>query len=233
MQSSHADDPLATPARVAFAGDWHANTRWGVAAIEYAADRGANVVIHLGDFGYEYRSSFVNGLERALSRTGLRLLFVDGNHEAFPTLLRYPVSGNGLRPLSGRIWHLPRGYRWVWSGVRWLALGGAHSVDRAWREPGVSWWREETVTEADVRRAMAGGPADVLVAHDCPSGVDIPGLAETAHLWPAEELVAAEDHRRRLRLSLTRCARSVAWPLPSALLRGGRPRIRPGHGARP
>ena len=75
----------------------------------------------------------------------------------------------------------------------------------------MSWWREETVTEADLNRAVAGGPADVLVAHDCPAGVEIPGLAETAHLWPAEELVAAEAHRRRLRSVVDLVRPSTVW----------------------
>jgi hypothetical protein len=199
MHATAPTDPLATPARVAFAGDWHANTRWGVAAIQYAAERGAEVIVQLGDFGYEYRAAFLDGLDRALGRTGLRLFFVDGNHEDFPVLLRYPVRSNGLRQLASRIWHLPRGFRWIWGGLRWLALGGAHSVDRPWREPGVSWWREEELTDDDVERATAGGPADIMVAHDCPAGVPIPGLADSAHLWPAEELVAAEAHRARVR----------------------------------
>jgi Icc-related predicted phosphoesterase len=198
MQSS-APDPLATPARIAFAGDWHANTRWAVTAVNHAAECGADVIVHLGDFGYEFRAAFVGGLDRALARTGLRLLFVDGNHEDFPTLLRHPVRPNGLRQLTDRIWHLPRGFRWNWGGVQWLALGGAHSVDRPWREPGSSWWREETITEEQARSAAAGGQADIMVSHDCPSGVDIPGLAESSHLWPAEELVAADLHRDRLR----------------------------------
>src|SRR5262245_45957967 len=128
MQPSAPTDPLATPARIAFAGDWHANTRWGISAIQFAAEQGAEVIIQLGDFGYEFRPAFLDGLERALVRTGLRLLFVDGNHEDFPTLLRYPVRSDGLRRLTDRVWHLPRGFRWVWGGLRWLALGGAHSV---------------------------------------------------------------------------------------------------------
>jgi len=211
VHNSAAVDPLATPARIAFAGDWHANVRWGVAAIGYAADNGADVIVHLGDFGYDFRAAYVSRLDRELARTGQRLLFVDGNHEDFPALLRYPIRGNGLRQLTGRIWHLPRGCRWVWGGVRWLALGGAHSVDRPWREPGVSWWREETVTEAEIDRAVAGGPADVMVAHDCPAGVEIPGLAETAHMWPAEEIVAAEAHRRRLRSVVDLVRPSTVW----------------------
>jgi hypothetical protein len=199
MQHDAVPDPLATPGRIAFAGDWHANTRWGIAAIQYAAERAADVIVHLGDFGYEYRAAFLDGLDRALTRTGLRLLFVDGNHEDFPTLLRYPVRTNGLRQVTSRIWHLPRGFRWAWGGISWLALGGAHSVDRPWREPGTSWWREETITDVDMQRATTGGAVDVMVSHDCPAGVPIPGLAESSHLWPAEELVAADAHRVRMR----------------------------------
>jgi hypothetical protein len=95
--------------------------------------------------------------------------------------------------------------------VRWLALGGAHSVDRPWREPGVSWWREETVTDADVDRAVTGGPADVLICHDCPAGVPIPGLEESAHLWPAEELVAANAHRARVRTVVDAVRPRAIW----------------------
>ena len=58
---------------------------------------------------------------------------------------------------------------------------------------------------------MEGGPADVLVAHDCPAGVDIPGLAESAHLWPAEELIVAEAHRRRLRFVVDQVRPRTVW----------------------
>src|SRR4051812_17394182 len=195
---SPATGPLATPTRIGFAGDWHANTRWATAAVGYAADQGAAVMVHLGDFGYEFRPAFLRGLDRALSNANLNLLFVDGNHEAFPTLLRYPVRPNGLRQVTQRVWHLPRGFRWTWGGVRFLALGGAYSVDRQWRTPGSSWWLEEEITDEQVAIASAGGPVDVLLSHDCPAGVDIPGLRESAHLWPPLDLIRAEGHRRQL-----------------------------------
>lgn len=204
-------DPLATPARIAFAGDWHANTAWAVAAVEHATERGAEVIVHLGDFGYDFRAEFVGGVDRALRKAGVPLLFVDGNHEDFPTLLRYPVHGNGLRRLTDHLWHLPRGLRWQWSGVRLMALGGAHSVDRLWRTAGVSWWREETITAGEAARATAGGPVDVLVCHDCPAGVDIPGLAESAHLWPPEELALADEHRTLLRSVVDAVRPSEIW----------------------
>lgn len=40
---------LATPARIAIAGDWHADTDYGVVAIEHAAKRDATVLVQLGD----------------------------------------------------------------------------------------------------------------------------------------------------------------------------------------
>jgi Calcineurin-like phosphoesterase superfamily domain len=202
---------LATPERIAFAGDWHANARWAEAAVEYASRQGADVIVHVGDFGYDFRASFVRSLDRALSASGMSLLFVDGNHENFPVLLRYPVRDNGLRELTSRIWHLPRGFRWTWGTTSLLAVGGAHSVDRPWREAGISWWSAETLTDTDVARAVAGGPADVLISHDCPSGVEIPGLAETAHLWPADQIAAADAHRRRLRAVVDAVRPRTVW----------------------
>lgn len=185
--------------KIAFAGDWHANARWGVHAIEYAASSGADIIVHLGDYGYEFTAQFRSQVERALTEAGLELWFVDGNHERFPKLLNYPLQPDGRRRVTGQVFHLPRGFRWEWDGVRFLALGGAYSIDRKWRVPHVSWWPEEEITHQQVADCIAGGPADVLVSHDCPTGVDIPGLSETAHLWPPLDLIRAENHRLQLR----------------------------------
>jgi hypothetical protein len=202
---------LVTPGRIAFAGDWHANSRWAVAAVEYAATRGADVIVHVGDFGYDFRAQFLRSLDRALMGHDMVLMFVDGNHENFPILLRYPIRDNGLRQLANRIWHLPRGFRWTWGSTTFLALGGAHSVDRPWREPGVSWWTQETLTDGDIARAVQGGPADVLITHDCPAGVDIPDLSETSRVWPADELAASDVHRGRLRTVVDAVRPRAIW----------------------
>ncbi|MET7393783.1 metallophosphoesterase [Dactylosporangium sp. NPDC005572] len=197
MQSAaHAD-----PQRVAFAGDWHANTRWAVTAIDYAKQQGADIIVHVGDFGYDFPATFLRNVTKALARAGLHLWFVDGNHEDFDLLSRYPIRGNGLREVTDRIWHIPRGHRWEWAGTSFLGCGGAHSVDRPWREPGVSWWRQETITEEDAARCVAGGPVDVLVAHDCPAGVMIPGVDDRdgPPPFPPLELQLANEHRQVLR----------------------------------
>jgi len=203
-------DPLATPARIGYAGDWHMNAPWAAKAIAHAAGRGAEVVIHLGDYGYTFDAAFMAAVDAALAEAGVPLLFVDGNHEDFTRLLASPVGENGLRRLTRWVWHLPRGFRWTWAGRTYLALGGAHSVDRPWRRPGVSWWREETISTQDAVYAARGGPADVLISHDCPAGVPIPGLgppdpeqdpegAAAAALWPKDEIARSIAHRGVLR----------------------------------
>lgn len=206
-------DPLAEPQRIAFAGDWHQNTDYAEHAIAHAREQDANVVLHLGDFGYNFTRPFLDGVTQALRAVGLSLLFVDGNHENFTRLYRYPVGPDGLRQLTDRIRHLPRGFRWQWAGVRFLALGGAHSVDRPYRQAGVSWWKEEAISDADVARVAEGGLADVLVSHDCPAGVVIPGIDDRTSPppFPPLEIIRANEHRQILRSAIDPVRPSTVW----------------------
>lgn len=198
-----ARDPLTVPKRITFAGDWHMNTKWAVTAVYAAADMGADVIVHLGDFGYTFYPRFLRPLGAALEETGLHLLFVDGNHENHQWINRQPRRPDGLRMIHPpTIWHLPRGFRWTWNDVRFLALGGAHSVDQQYRrKTGALWQREETITPIEAQLAIEGGPADVMVTHDCPSGVNIPGIDDPDRVppFPGSEIVRSHEHRKLLR----------------------------------
>ena len=184
------------PGIVALAGDWHANTDYAVESIRHAREGGAEALVHLGDFGFRFEDGYLDALDAALG--DLPLYFIDGNHERFPWLTAHPIDARGLRPLSRRVTHLPRGARWAWRGRTWLALGGAHSVDRQYRGVGEGWWPEETVTEDDVQRAVAPGAADVLVCHDVPAGVPVPHTYP-AGTFPADDEAAGEAHRLLVR----------------------------------
>lgn len=158
------------------AGDWDANQRWAARVINHAADHGAGFVVQCGDFGYHenrgWTDVYLSHLDSVLARRGIELYWVDGNHENHPLLVQIPIDPEtGRRPITDYISHLPRGYRWCWHGQTWLALGGAHSVDRRWGRQGRDWWPEEELSTEDTARAIQGGPADVIVAHDCPAGV--------------------------------------------------------------
>ena len=190
---------LKVPSRIALAGDWHADTRYGVAAIEHTARRNATVLIHLGDFGYRFTDMYLDALDDTLRRWGLVLGFVDGNHEDFDRLLAYPLADSGLRYLRERIVHLPRGWRWSWGSTQCLALGGAYSIDRILRVEGTSWWPQEAITVEEAETAVAGGTADAMFCHDCPAGGVVPGSPRERYGFPPSEVAASQANRDRLR----------------------------------
>ncbi|WP_280195808.1 metallophosphoesterase family protein [Nocardia farcinica] len=194
------------PVKVAVAGDWHANAHYARKAVRHAAGQGAEAILHVGDFAYDMRENFdgspdfLDHVQDALEETGLVLGWVDGNHDNH-TLLAELVRDHGHTaiPIRPNIYYLPRGYRWIWNGVRFLAMGGAHSVDRPWRRPHIEWWPGETITTADALRACEGGPADIMICHDVPAGVRIPCIEGNPYGFPHAQISAAELNRRVLR----------------------------------
>lgn len=199
--------PFPEPDRIVIAGDWHGNARAAAIALDAAVAVGAPVIVQLGDFGlwpgYE-GARYLTELNTLASDLGVLIAWVDGNHEDFTQLAATPVSEDGLQWQDSHIAHVPRGARWTWHGIRFAALGGATSLDRARRKLGTSWWIEESVNDNDLAVLAAGGDCDVLLTHDCPAGVDIPGIghrdiaAAVRSGWPLAELERAWDHRDRM-----------------------------------
>lgn len=193
-----ARNPLTQPDRIAIAGDWHGDIAWACQAIWHAHEHGADTLIHLGDFGYQFKPHFLIRLNEILATCGMSLLFVDGNHDDHEWLATLRVHRTGLRPLGDWIWHVPRGFRWKWHGLRFVGVGGAHSVDGMWRrQGGLMWQPAERITDEQAAEVMRGGVADVMFSHDCPSGVDIPGL--NPRDFPHFEILRAQEHRLLLR----------------------------------
>lgn len=188
------------PATIAVSGDWHGNYHYAERVIRYAKEAGAEAILHVGDFGYTFEDPFLSRVRKALRKARIPLGFVDGNHDNH-TLLGRLVDEHGITPIAMQpnIFYLPRTYRWEWSGLRFLALGGAHSVDRPWRVPGVEWWPDETITWQQVDKAIDDGPADVMICHDVPAGIDIPWIAGNPQGFSQSEIYAAETHRNALR----------------------------------
>lgn len=202
MPTDTTAGPLAVPRRIMFAGDWHMNPGWAVNAAVHAHEQGADVIIHAGDFGYTFRPKFLLALGTVLEDLGIKLLFVDGNHDDHHYLAQIPVDDNGLRPIyTPHIWHLPRGFRWTWDGITFLALGGAHSVDRQWRlHSGAMWHPEERITAGQATEAAAAGHADIMITHDCPARIIIPGIDDRIGPppFPPSEIRTSDQHRDRI-----------------------------------
>lgn len=190
---------LGEPRRIVVAGDWHGNNSWAISAINQAAKvlagESVRLILHLGDFGIwpgdagaEYRDS----VSWALLAHGIRLWFVDGNHEDFTQLEQYRIT-DGCVPLS---W-LPRGYRWTWHGRTWVAVGGGVSLDRKIRTEGRDWWPQEEISDGQEAAIIAGGRGDVMASHDRPSGV-IHTFPDRPEWWDQRDIDRSERHEERL-----------------------------------
>jgi len=184
------------PRRIIVAGDWHGSTEWAVSVIKSAKrllrdEPLPPLILHCGDFGIwpgAGGKAYVREVQTACAELGVRIWFIDGNHEDFTQLEKF--RGGDPR------W-LPRGTRWNWHGRTWLALGGGVSLDRAIRTEGRDWWPEEEITEGQATEAIAGGPAHVLVSHDAPSGVTY-SFPPPPSFWDPRDLARNDRHRERL-----------------------------------
>lgn len=194
-------DAVKNPGKLMLAGDWHGNTDWAHAAIEHAYAEGCDTILQLGDFGFwidgHGTDHYLRAVQEALEHFDITLYWLDGNHEDHGRLKRVHDEPKPIptAPFAPRVQYLPRGFQWEWFGKTWMSVGGAASVDRNMRTPGKSWWPEEVLTDEQVEYCCRG-PVDVIVSHDCPAGVNIPGLGGD---WPPYLLHEGDLHRRKLR----------------------------------
>lgn len=165
--------------KVLFLGDTHGNIRWLNAIYETAAGNGIDRIFVVGDFGYweheEEGIAFLDVLQELAVESGIDLYWLDGNHENHRLLREKYTERNeeGFIPIRENIFYAPRGQRWTWDGVRFLALGGAASIDKAYRTEGISWWPEEELTQAEIDPILANDePVDIMLTHDKPLFAD-------------------------------------------------------------
>ena len=198
------------PGLVAICGDWHGNTRWGWNVIREARKLLPRwqkaIILQAGDFGVWHppgevkwfwggeemvRDSYLTEVENALADADMELWFIDGNHENHPLIAELTKDSPYLTP---HIKHLARGTRWEWHGKKWLALGGAVSVDKNLRRAGISWHLEEAITQEQKEQVIREGKADVLLSHDAPSWVSLNLNPDVPKAWESQ-IPFAEVHR--------------------------------------
>lgn len=201
MTQCAAIGPLSGARRIGFLGDTHGDMQHVLTMARTMSARGVEHLVVLGDFGFLWPGHNwgidLDKLSRRLNTTRQTLAFVDGNHEDFDLLYKFPIGEDGLRWIRPNIVHIPRGYRTVLEGgVTLAALGGANSVDIGHRVPGRSVWPEESITEVDLA-ALGHDPADVLIGHDAP--LNLPTLDAwldaTEPGWPPAGLAYSAEGR--------------------------------------
>ena len=54
------------------------------------------------------------------------------------------------------------------NGINVLFIGGASSIDKHYRVPGIEWWPQELITTRDIDKALTAQNVDVVVSHESP-----------------------------------------------------------------
>ena len=140
-------------------------------------------LIICGDFGFVWHNrTNIAGYKinqdalDSLEKRPYEILFVDGNHENFDELYKYPVTekyGNEVHKIRKNIYHLQRGRIYTIEGKTFFTFGGAYSIDKPMRRVGFSWWEQELPTNAEYHLASnslksANFAVDYIISHTAP-----------------------------------------------------------------
>ena len=136
-------------------------------------------LIIAGDFGLPWDFSREEREDISwLESRPYTVLFVDGNHERYDYWAKRPGEkwhGGLVQRLSpaSPIRRLMRSEVYEIDGTRIFTMGGAASIDRAYRTPYVDWWPHEIPTTRNFEEALenldeVGWEVDYVVTHTCP-----------------------------------------------------------------
>lgn len=194
--------------KIGLLGDTHGNETWMMYAIERFREQEITTVLQLGDLGvWPGSSPMWTRVNRALADAEQCWYAVPGNHEDYDQINELDRDWDGWQEFRSNIYLAPRGLRWKWGEMQFVALGGAPSVDRSFRARSFAgefvknpngWWPEEAITDSDVAEVAKGGHADVMVAHDAPLGVKTieSRIASNPHGFKQVDLQYAAEGRK-------------------------------------
>lgn len=145
-----------------------------------------DLVFIAGDFGSIWES--VEDRREAYTLNFLNdrpftTMIVGGNHEnwtrlrALPMIEKFGVQLGEIRP---NVFFVPNGTLIEYAGKKIFCMGGAMSTDRGGPDPwypeeGISWWRDETPTQAEYDFGIdnlenVGNKVDIIITHTMPEG---------------------------------------------------------------
>lgn len=191
--------------RVGVVGDLHGNAGWVQTLLPAMRrfDPTMRTVLQLGDYGFDHPSVGTHPVDYWARKAGIeRVLVTLGNHERWDkiTPAQEASPGQAIR-VSAVVWLLPRPFRFTISGREVLSLGGASSVDKAFRTVGRDWFEDELITDAMEHAAISAGSADVLLTHESPTHA-APAvraiLATNPFGFPLEALGVSASQRERV-----------------------------------
>lgn len=138
--------------KIGITGDTHGDKDFK--QIYEAKKQGYTHIIITGDFGYIWDNSFKEQKRlNHIDKIGIKILFIDGNHENHPLINSYPtvdIFNGKAHKITENITHLIRGEIYTINNKKIFTFGGADSIDRIFRKEGKTWWPEEMPTKKEM-----------------------------------------------------------------------------------
>lgn len=212
------------------AGDVHGYFNHVITLLDRARNKGVPRIFQLGDFGaWEHTADgveYFDDVSRYAEQRGVTVYFLGGNHDNERLVMEMygdVRDEEGFVRVRKNLYMAPRGHVWEWGGTRFIALGGAYSVDKEWRlqlervdqfkaerraarvgevpadKSGTLWFPEEEMTDAQFMEIMDRvtenwGTVDVVLSHDKPRGSNPP--------WSRKDLPECLPNQNRLQHAL-------------------------------
>ena len=155
-------------------GDTHANeVNIELLCIEAVA-KNITLIIIVGDFGYfpntDWGQKFLAELKRIYETYKVEIHFIKGNHENHDALNELPIEDGVAKVIDGVYYH-PNMIPFTIGDYSFVAVGGANSIDKAYRKRYIDWWPNEMITMEDYYKSCSMIPCDIVLSHDAPVGV--------------------------------------------------------------
>lgn len=155
-------------------GDTHGDAQFVANVNRFARDAGATTIVQLGDFGYNFDRNLLASIGAFLDRSEEnRWYWLDGNHDHHDyiedVILKDQPWDVPVPHFHDRMFYCPRGSTTMLGDTKVMFLGGAFSIDRAYRKEYVSWWPQETIRHKDMIAANQNKDGvTVMFTHDAP-----------------------------------------------------------------
>jgi hypothetical protein len=139
-----------------------------------------DTLIVCGDFGFIWDDSRTERANlKKLSEMKYNIAFVDGCHENFDLLDKYPITdwhGGKAQLISNNIIHLMRGQVYNIENKKFFTFGGGHSNDIEIRKETNTWYAKEEPTPEEVLEGVNNlivhdYKVDYIITHEPPSSI--------------------------------------------------------------
>lgn len=164
--------------KVMCVGDIHGNIKWFREFFhQIVSVHQPDVLFQVGDFSLSWTNTpiepFFDQCAELAAQYGTTIYFLDGNHENFDIIYDRYVKDKWddfTQIREDLLLYVPRGHVWAWGDVKFMAFGGAYTVNQTKYTKFVDYFPQEEPTQDEIDRAKFNGKVDVLLTHEVPKG---------------------------------------------------------------